>query len=338
MRRWLAVLLALVVVVAAAGVALALVARSELGPVQSSQTRQVLVTVKKGESLNQVVATLGSENLIRSQFFFKLYADTKGLGAKLRAGHFFLDRGMGASEVVNVLSGPPQTVGIRVTIPDGLRAQQEAAVLQKQGLFSQSAYLAQVKSAHFSNIAALPGAPAGASWEGMAFGDTYQVSPSVTPRQFLQVQLQDFNRRLRQRITAGAGKVGLNPYQVLTLASIVSAEASNPKDQHLIAGVFYNRLRIGMPLQSDVTVLYAQAVAGQANAPFNSKFNSPYNTYLHPGLPPGPIDSPGVSAVLAALQPTSSNYLYFVALPNGKVLYAVTAAQHQQQVQQAGLG
>jgi UPF0755 protein len=105
-----------------------------------------------------------------------------------------------------------------------------------------------------------------------------------------------------------------------------------------VAGVFFNRLKLGMPLQSDVTILYAMAVSGQSGATFSTTFPSPYNTYLHPGLPPGPINSPGLGAVEAVLHPTATNYLYFVALPDGKVLFSVTAAQHQQQVQAAGLG
>ncbi|MGH7641304.1 MAG: endolytic transglycosylase MltG, partial [Candidatus Dormibacteria bacterium] len=102
--------------------------------------------------------------------------------------------------------------------------------------------------------------------------------------------------------------------------------------------VFFNRLHQGMDLESDVTVLYAQSLAGDDSTQVNTSFASLYNTYLHPGLPPGPIDSPGVAAVEAVLHPTSSDYLYFLALPNGKVEYSVTLAQHNAQIAAAGLG
>lgn len=328
----------LVVVLVAAAVSLALVARGDLEPVQQNHRQQVVVTVGRGEALGSLVTTLGRDRLIRSQFFFNLYATVKGLGAKLHAGKFVLDRGMGPSEVLAVLEGPPSLVPFKVSVPDGQWAGQEAKALQADGLFPASSYLAQVKSGVFPGIALPTGAPAGASWEGMAFGDTFQVDPRVTAHGFLQLQLQDFQRRVSPLLAAGAAKVGLTPYQALTLASIVGAEASTSRDRALVAGVFFNRLRIGMPLQSDVTVLYAMAAAGQPGAKFSTTFPSLYNTYLHQGLPPGPINSPGLGAVEAVLHPTSTNYMYFVSLPNGKMLFAVTAAQHQQQVQAAGLG
>lgn len=334
-RTALAGLLVLVVV-AAAG--LAYLARKELEPVQRSQTEQVVVTVARNESLATLVDTLGRDRVVRSTLFFSIYVHLEGLGSKLHQGRFILDRGMGPSEVVTVLEGPPSVIPIRVTLPDGLRAQQEAARLQSDGLFSSSAYLSQVEQGEFNGISQLPGAPAGASWEGMAFGDTYEVDPNITAHEFLRLQLEDFDRRVRSAITDGASQVGLTPYQVLVLASVVEAEATTQKDRDLVAGVFFNRLRDGMPLQSDVTVLYAMAVAGDSNATFSTNFPSPYNTYLHAGLPPGPIDSPGTSALEAVLHPASTNYMYFLSLPNGKMLFAVTAAQHQQQVNQAGLG
>ncbi len=177
--------------------------------------------------------------------------------------------------------------------------------------------------------------PAG---RGTPFGDTFQVLPKVTPYQLLERQLEDFDRRFGTEINQGAAAVGLSPYQVVVLASIVSAEAATVTDRGLVAGVFFNRLKAGMSLQSDVTVLYAQSLAGDDSTAVNTQFASPYNTYLHPGLPPGPIDSPGITAINAVLHPTASDYLYFLALPNGKVEYSVTLAQHNAQIQEAGLG
>ncbi len=335
---WRTTFLLLLAVLLGAGGVIGVMARRDLEPVQNTHRQQVVVSIGLGEPLSSVVSTLGQDRLVRSRLFFQLYAEFKGLGSNLHPGKYILDRGMGPSELVAVLEGPPAVLPVNITVPDGLRAQQEAALLQSDGLFSAASYMTQIRSGQFSGISQLAGAPTSASWEGMAFGDTYQVNPSISAKQFLQLQLQDFERRLAPTITAGDGKVGLTPYQVVVLASIVEAEANTQKDRNLVAGVFFNRLRQGMPLQSDVTILYAMAAAGQSGAPFSTAFPSPYNTYAHTGLPPGPIDSPGSSAISAVLSPTASNYLYFVSLPNGKMLFAVTAAQHQQQVQQAGLG
>lgn len=335
---WRTAIVTLLVALLAGAAVLAMIGRGELAPVQASHRQQVVITVTKGESLQRLVTDLGEKRVVRSQFFFGLYADLRGLGFKLHPGKFILDRGMGPSELVAVLEGRSTQLPITVRVQDGLWAGQEASALQSDGLFSAASYTAQVRSGGFPGIPLPAGAPKGASWEGMAFGDTYQVSPEISAHQFLKLQLQDFQRKVAPLLSAGAAAVGLTPYQALVLASVVGAEATTSTDRALVAGVFFNRLRLGMPLQSDVTILYAMAVSGHAGAKFSTQFASPYNTYLHQGLPPGPINSPGRAAVEAVLHPKSSNYLYFVSLPDGKLLFAVTAAQHQQQVQQAGLG
>ncbi|MHB8554705.1 MAG: endolytic transglycosylase MltG [Candidatus Dormibacteria bacterium] len=335
-----AVAAALVVLLVVGAGGLAWLARRELAPVQNNHSQQVVVTVVRGESLGSLVTNLARDRLVRSGLFFSVYAQVKGLSSGLHPGHFLLDRGMGPSELVAALEGPPITYAqtLKVTIPDGLWAQQEAARLQKYRLFPAASYLAQVQTGTFPGISPLPGTPAGSSWQGLTFGDTYEVSHGITAAQFVRLQLEDFDKKVRPAILAGAAAVGLTPYQVVVLASVVGAEAATSKDRGLVAGVFFNRLKLGMPLQSDVTILYAMAVAGQSSARFSTTFPSAYNTYLHSGLPPGPINSPGLGAVEAVLHPTATNYLYFVALPSGKVLFSVTAAQHQQQVQTAGLG
>jgi UPF0755 protein len=331
--------LVLTVLVVGAGAALALVARRELSPVQSSQSHKVLFMITKDESLTEVANSLQSRHLVRSSLFFKLFAETKELQADLKPGKFALDPGMSVEEIVNVLKRPPLSGAFNVTIPDGLRLAQEAQLLQMDGLFSAASYLKVANAATtFPGITPLSGTPAGAGWEGLAFGDTFQVLPKVTPYQLLERQLEDFDTRVGQEINQGAASVGLTPYQVVVLASIVSAEAATVAARGLVAGVFFNRLKAGMPLQSDVTVLYAQSLAGDDSSEVNPQFASPYNTYLHSGLPPGPIDSPGLTAINAVLHPTASNYFYFLALPNGKVEYSVTLAQHNAQIQEAGLG
>jgi UPF0755 protein len=338
-RKLFTLVLPLLIVVLGGGAELAYYVYSQLAPVQSGQSPKLLFAVARNESLTEVAASLQERHLVRNNFFFKLYADFKGLAPDLKAGKFALDSGMSVSEIVKVLKGPPQSQAFNVTVPDGLRAAQEAQLLQAEGLFSASSYLREVNHpAVFPGITPLQGAPAAASWEGFAFGDTFQVLPKITPYEMLQKQLEDFDSRVRQKIIHGAPAVGLTPYQVVVLASIVSAEAATVQDRGLVAGVFFNRLHDDMMLQSDVTVLYAQSLGGDDSTVVNTNFASPYNTYINSGLPPGPIDSPGITAINAVLHPTSTDYLYFLALPNGKVLYSVTLAEHNQQIQENGLG
>jgi UPF0755 protein len=328
----------LVAVLVALLVAVGVVARNDLAPVESSQREQVVVAVKPGESFSELIAALRDDRIIRSSLVFGLYARTKGLDSRIQPGTFVLDRGMGPSEVIAVLEAKPAQLPIKVTVPDGLQASQEAALLAHYGIFTASAYLKQVQSGTFAGIRTVPGDSSALGWEGLAYGDTFVVRPTISAHQFLQLQLEDFDRKELATIVTGAAAVGLTPYQVVILASIVESEASTAKDRDLVAGVFFNRLKQGMPLQSDVTVLYAMSIAGPTNAKFSTAFPSPYNTYLHAGLPPGPIDSPGAIAINAVLHPTSTKFIYFVSLHNGTMLFATTAAQHQRQVQEAGLG
>jgi len=292
--------------------------------------------VRHYEAVAQVIDELASDHLIRSSFWFGLYGIARNLPSRLHPGRFVLDRGMAASEVIAVLEGPSVPGSVRVTIPDGLTTRAIAGRLARAGLFSATAYLQAVHQGGLPGQQPLPGTPPSLGWVGLCFGDTYDVAPHTAPAAFLALQVADFNRRLRPAILDGAAAVHLTPYQVVILASIVSAEVARPRDQRLVAGVFLNRLAQGMPLQSDPTVTYAEGLAGRSG--FSVTFPSPYNTYLHRALPPGPIDNPGVSAVLAVLHPIRSDYLYFVSLKSGRVLYSVTAAQHQLQVQQAGAG
>lgn len=332
-------ILVLAVLLLGAAASLAVITRKELSPVASSQSHKVLFTISKDETLTAVSNGLQARRLVRSSLFFKLFAETKSLQLDLKPGKFALDPGMSVEEIVNVLKAPPLSEAFNVTIPDGLRLAQEAALLQADGLFSAASYLKVANApTTFPGITPLSGTPAGAGWEGLAFGDTFQVLPNVTPYQLLERQVQDFGIRVGKEIDQGAASVGLTPYEVVVLASIVSAEAATVADRGLVAGVFFNRLHAGMPLQSDVTVLYAQSLAGDDSTTVNTQFASPYNTYLHSGLPPGPIDSPGLTAINAVLHPTASGYYYFLALPNGKVEYSVTLAQHNAQIEEAGLG
>jgi len=331
--------LVLVVLLVGAGAALGVIVRRDLSAVSTVPSHEVLFTIGKGETVSQVAVSLEHRRLIRSSFFFKYFAESKSLQDALKPGRYELDPGMDAQEVVDVLKGPPLSQAFNVTIPDGLRLTKEAQIFQSDGLFSAASYLKVADSATtFPGITPLAGTPAGAGWEGFAFGDTYQVLPKTTPDQMLARQIEDFNTRVGADITKGAAAVGLSPFQVVVLASIVSAEAATVKDRGLVAGVFFNRLHDDMPLESDVTVLYAQSLAGDNSTNVNTQFVSPYNTYLNSGLPPGPIDSPGVTAIEAVLHPTATDYLYFLALANGKVDYSITLAQHDQQVQEAGLG
>lgn len=162
--------------------------------------------------------------------------------------------------------------------------------------------------------------------EGYLFPATYKFPYGTTPAQAFTMMWQTFKRRALPVYRASHSSLSLT--QWVTLASMVQQEDKEPPDARGIAGVFVNRLKVGMPLQSDATVRYAlgHAVKGPLNYT-NLTAPSPFNTYQHQGLPPGPIANPGMTAFRAALTPAPEPYLYFLSLPSGKVLYAATYAQ-----------
>lgn len=173
------------------------------------------------------------------------------------------------------------------------------------------------------------------SLEGFLFPATYPVDPKKPVSELVNYQLRTYEQRTATVNYAYAKKKNLTKYDVLILASIIEREASNPKDRRLIAGVFYNRLRLGMRLDSDVTVHYALGSWSKELTKADLNLDSPYNTRKFHGLPPTPICNPGLDSITAAAHPTMSKNLYFVASPSGTVFYARTDAEFQQAIARA---
>ena len=168
----------------------------------------------------------------------------------------------------------------------------------------------------------------GPSVEGYLFPDTYQFVRGMTPEEMLGKMVQRMRAKLTPETHGRARELGLSTHQLLTLASIIEREAIVKDEQRLIAAVFWNRLKIGMPLQADPTVQYAVAKERRALSRADLVVDHPYNTYVRPGLPPGPIASPGLEAIQAALAPAPVRYLYFVARDDRRHYFSTTMEEH----------
>jgi UPF0755 protein len=167
------------------------------------------------------------------------------------------------------------------------------------------------------------------SLEGYLFPDTYTVPEGATASEAIAVMAKRFEQAWKPEWTARLDTLGLSRHDALTLASIVEREARLPEERPVIAGVYLNRLRSGMRLQADPTVQYALPAHKARLFYKDLRVKSPYNTYIHKGLPPGPIASPGVPSIVAALYPAKVPYKYFVAFPDGHHEFRVTVAQHE---------
>jgi UPF0755 protein len=226
----------------------------------------------------------------------------------------------------------PQT---KITIIEGWSNKDIAAYLEKDKITGSGNFLAAQKNFDYSDYPLLDNKPKKIDLEGFIFPDTYFIPTSVPSGTeisdiILTKALDNFSAKVTPQIVAEGQKNGLNLTQLITLASILEKEGGKDLDEKkIIAGVFYNRLKDGMPLQSDATVNYATGKNEAQATIADTKIDSPYNTYEHTGLPPGPICNPGLDSILAAAEPTQTDYLYFLTDPaTGKAVFAETLEEH----------
>ncbi len=290
--------------------------------------RTAIVRVPEGAGAAAIGALLEHEGIVRSGWVFALLARATGAEKKLKSGVFRLE-GRGTLAVLKELEAP-RPLTVRLTFPEGWRAVDYARRLREAG-FDGEGFLALAER---PPEALKPPYDEGPTLEGYLFPDTYEIPLGTGPEAIVRLMLRRFAKELTPEREARLSVLGLSVHAWVTLASIVQAEAGSEEEMPWIAGVFLNRLEIGMPLQSDPTVAYALGKdlpeldrrAGDFEA------DSPYNTYRYPGLPPGPINNPGSAALASVLNarrlsPKGKPYLYFFHA-RGKLYLNETFAGH----------
>lgn len=284
----------------------------------------VLLQIRRGEPLGSVAARLQKAGVIRSALYFRIYADFSQSAADVQAGTYRLSGRDSAQAVLHQLvEGVVATH--KLTVPEGFTISDIAFLLQSKGIAPAASFVAVAKG--FSNPFLSQGAPVRYRLEGYAFPTTYELPFGATSTQIADIMFAEWERQFTPAMRALAAKEHLTTNQVLTIASLVEKEASMESERPKIAAVFLNRLRIGMPLQSDPTVSYAMGRHLTYVTLQDEKYASPYNTYYAAGIPPGPICNPGLPSILAVLHPAKVGYLYFYGLPNGSHIFSDTYAQ-----------
>jgi UPF0755 protein len=291
--------------------------------------------VEPGESAATIAARLEELGLVTDGELFRMFIRYHEIDAKLEAGEYVLRPNMTMAEIAETLQHA-RIEEVTVTIPEGWRAEQVAQMLTKENIADGDEFLALVRGGKF-DYSLLRDRPEGSSLEGFLFPETYRIPAQAEAEDLIERMLSTLEERFTPEMRQLAAERGMTVYQVMTLASIVEREAVIAEEQPLIAGVFLNRLEQAMPLQADPTIQYAKgydATTGQWWAPVTTDdwqgVDSPYSTYLYPGLPPGPICSPGLSAIQAVLEPTDTEYLFFLARGDGSHVFAVTYEEHLQ--------
>jgi UPF0755 protein len=294
-----------------------------------------LFIIQPGESVTSISDRLELADLIRSASTFRSYLLWAGLDTIIQTGTYRISPAQTGLEIAQMLKSTTLTE-VTLNILPGWRMEEIAATLPTSGLeFLPEAFLASASNPADGQDLLTTGASA----EGFLFPDSYIIPRTITADQLVSTLLQSFRTHLRADMIAAYASRGLNLYQAVTMASIIQREAVVDDEMPLIASVFFNRLAIGMMLQTDPTIQYALGYNSAQRTwwtnPLNSgdlQFDSPFNTYLYPGLPPGPISNPGLAALEAVAQPAESKYYYFQAKCDGSGLhnFAETFEQHQQ--------
>ena len=313
-----------------------------------------IFTVTKTDDLVSVSKRLEQEGFIVNDSVFRSYVSSKG-GLEIAAGFYTLKPHDHVGNILRVLRTPPNETLTKVTFPEGFTLQQIAQRLgEVVKSVKESDFLTKTgdTSTEISAVRSVYQPDSVTSLEGLLFPDTYLISGDETATQVAQQMLKLMERVGRQEgLDDSFNAVGLTPYEVLTIASIIEREAKVPEDRAKISRVIYNRLALGMPLEVDATLLYKQ----NPELPFVElkAIDSPYNSYLYSGLPPSPISNPGRAAIKAALNPAPNPstgdpmcreitdgspcmYIYYVLSDkDGHHVFAATLAQHQANVQAA---
>lgn len=331
--------------------------QDSLKPVDASSKDYVTVQIPDGANVQEIGSTLEKSGLVKHGLIFSLYAKYYS-HANLKSGYYNLKKSMSTDELIQELEkgGTPEAqapVLANLTIPEGYTLEQIAQTVgQLQGEFKEpltaeaflakaqdETFISQLVSKYPNLLGSLPTKDSGVRYrlEGYLFPATYTIKDSTTVESLIDEMVAAMDKAMSPYYATIKEK-NLTVNELLSIASLVEKEGAKTEDRKQIAGVFYNRLNAGMPLQSNIAILYAQGKLGQKisladDAGIDTTIDSPYNVYTHLGLMPGPVDSPSSDAIEASVNQTKSEYLYFVAnVEDGKVYFATTKEEHDQNV------
>lgn len=298
-------------------------------------TQAVRFTVASGMTVEQVGDQLSEDGLIRSSLVFKIYMKLHGAEAGVQAGTFIFRPSMSVAEIAQVLrTGKSEEVAL--TIPEGWTVKDIDALLARRGLAASGAVLDCLTRCDFSTFDFLPApsknlAARGGRLEGYLFPETYFVNEAeFVPKFFLERLLSTFRARVIQEYGDEIGASGYSLHEIITMASLVEAETRTDAERPVVAGILWKRLESGMTLGVDATVRYILEKPTQPLTQSDLEVQSPYNTRKFKGLPPGPVESPGLASIRAALRPQESPYWYYLHDSKGAIHYATTNDEHNE--------
>lgn len=285
-------------------------------PVNSKDISQKVFVIAKGSSIRTIGNDLKEQGLIRDPVVFFMYVKKNNYDYDVQAGSYKLSPSMNLGEIMETLRHG--NIDIWVTLPEGLRSEEIAEILQSKIPTYKTSWKTDLKTE-----------------EGYLFPDTYLIPKAADITQVISILKNNFYSRID---SIGLSKDDSRLSEIVIIASLIEREALGDAEKPLIASVIYNRLRDGMALDIDATLQYAKGESTNGkwwSVPTSSDrhIDSPYNTYQNPGIPPGPISNPGIKAIQAAMKPASSDYYYYIHDPKGIVHFARTFSEHNKNIQ-----
>jgi UPF0755 protein len=321
----------LVLLLVAAGAAAALLYSRVNRPYRGYEGTEQFVEIAQGSGSLGIGERLVAAGVIRDMLTYRTALWMSHQGRHLKAGEYRFDRAMTPFEIIDKIARGDVFV-ITVTFPEGLTLAEMAKIFEAHGLGTAASFVQAARDP--APIDALD--PAATDLEGYLFPETYALSRHTDAAKLTRLMVARFEKVFTPELRQAAAARKLTVRQAVTLASIVEKETAKADERPLVAAVYTTRLRVGMPLQCDPTVIYGLVKAGRYDGNIHKddlSFDSPYNTYRYPGLPPGPIASPGRASIDAAIHPADADFLYFVSRNDGSHEFARTLEEHNRNVQ-----
>ena len=308
----------------------------QIGPYDKNNKKDIVIDIPQGATTNTISDILYKNKLIRNKVMFKLSVKLSNKAQNFKAGKYLFNQTYSNEEIINdIASGKIYHDGIKVTIPEGSTSKEIVSILVGKNLGNEETYekLISEPKEFYDRFKFLKEEDI-TSLEGFLYPSTYYFDEDSSEKEILSMMLSQFNKVYTDKLRDRQKELNMTTEQVVNLASIVEKEAVLDKDRPIIASVFYNRLKIGMPLQSDATIQYIFKERKKIVTYKDLEIDSPYNSYKNKGLPPTPIASPGIKSIEATLYPEKTEYLYFVAKMDGGNNYSTNYEDHLKYVKE----
>ncbi len=296
-------------------------------PLNPISHETITYTAKKGLGDEDIARDLEKLGIIRSNYFFRFYVVVSLQHSYLQAGKYNLSPKMSTYQIVKkMVQG--DVIKEKLVILEGQTVKDVGEYLESKGFCSKDDFIKLAGQNYSNGFDFLSDKPNDVGLEGYLFPDTYEISEGEECRDILDIALANFGKKLTPELRAEIANQNKSIFDIVTMASIIEKEIGGLNDKKIVSSIFWNRIRIGMPLQSCATVNYVTGKSDRGVLIKDTKIDSPYNTYMYKGLPKGPISNPGVDSIIAAIYPKKTQYLFYLSGVNGETIFSKTAEEH----------